>query len=183
MYSRKMMAALVVLLLALGVACSTNRANPRSQKDAVEKALAQAGMKDINVDVDQDKKVVTLKGDVPSEDLKNQAADMAQQASPGWVVANELAVRPVGAEGEAKKIEGNLDDGIENNFKAALVANHLDDAGIKFDAKNGVLTLEGKVKSADIRTQAEKLGASVPNVQQVVNKIEVKGAKEHRGGE
>ena len=41
-------------------------------------------------------------------------------------------------------------------------------------AKNGVLTLKGSVATADERKQAQTIAAGVPNVQQVLNQIEVK---------
>jgi osmotically-inducible protein OsmY len=48
---------------------------------------------------------------------------------------------------------------------------------VKYDVKNGVVTLTGDVGSQAKREQVEKLAASVPNVKQVVNEIEVKGQK------
>ncbi|PYX57997.1 MAG: hypothetical protein DMG73_11635, partial [Acidobacteria bacterium] len=63
---------------------------------------------------------------------------------------------------------------IEKNFKAALVAKGLDKQHIRFDAKNGVLTLKGRVDSPAQRQEAQQVAASVPNVQQVLNEIEVK---------
>src|SRR2546425_5991016 len=86
----------------------------------------------------------------------------------------EVAVRPVGAESESKTISSNLDGGIEKNFKAALVAKGLDKQHIRFDAKNGVLTLKGRVDSPAQRQEAQQVAASVPNVRQVLNEIEVK---------
>jgi len=58
-----------------------------------------------------------------------------------------------------------------------LIANHLDSQHIRYDAKNGVLTLKGDVDNTAQREDAEKLAATVPNVQQVVNELDVKGAK------
>jgi osmotically-inducible protein OsmY len=80
-------------------------------------------------------------------------------------------------EGDAKKIDSNVDSAIEKDFKAVIIANRLEKQHIRFDAKNGVLTLKGDVDTAGQRQQVEKLAASVPNVQQVVNELDVKGAK------
>ena len=87
---------------------------------------------------------------------------------------NEISIRPVGAESDAKSMASDLDDGIEKNYKAALIANHLNKQHIDFNAKNGVLTLKGSVETADERRQAQTAAANVPNVQQVLNQIEVK---------
>ncbi|HEV8523601.1 MAG TPA: BON domain-containing protein [Terriglobales bacterium] len=173
----RLLSVVLVLALAVAVGCSTKQAGTQSVKDNVTKSLEQAGLKQIDVKEDRDKKVITLSGNVESEDEKNRAAEMAKSAAPGWVVANEIGVRPQGVESEAREVSSNLDDAIENNFKAALVANRLDDQHIRYDAKNGVLTLEGDVDTTQQRRMIEKLAASVPNVTQVVNKLEVKRAR------
>jgi osmotically-inducible protein OsmY len=102
---------------------------------------------------------------------------VAKGAAGGWVVANEIGVRPEGVESAANKIDSNVDSAIEKDFKAVLIANRLDDQHIRYDAKNGVLTLKGDVDTAAQRQEAEKLAATVPNVQQVVNELDVKNAK------
>jgi len=70
-------------------------------------------------------------------------------------------------------MESSLDDGIENNFKAVLIAKGLDKQSIRYQAKNGVLTLKGSVKSPTQRQEAQELAKNTPNVQQVVNEIQV----------
>jgi osmotically-inducible protein OsmY len=170
------LAMLVALILGLSVACTKKQNAARVDKDAIEKALDQAGFgRDVKTDIDADKGVVTLNGKVRSPELKDKAAQVVQAAAPGTIVANQISVEPVDQESAAKKIEGNVDDAIDHSYKAALTANHLDDAGIHYKVKNGVLTLEGNVKDPEIRQKAESVGASVPNVSQVVNKIDVKG--------
>jgi len=134
-------------------------------------------MGDVNVDEDRDKGVITLKGDVKSDDEKQRAGQIAQQAAPGAVVANELGVRPEGMESTAKKVESSTDDAIEDHFKAVIAANHWENQHIRFDAKNGVLTLKGDVDTTAQRTKVERAAAAVPGVQQVVNELSVKGKK------
>ena len=68
------------------------------------------------------KGVLTLTGDVETADQKAQAESVAAQAAPGYTIANEIGVRPIGQESQAKAVESNLDDGIESNFKASLKA-------------------------------------------------------------
>jgi osmotically-inducible protein OsmY len=96
------------------------------------------------------------------------------------VISNQIGVRPDGVESSAKKIDANVDDGIEKDFKAVIIANRLENQHIRYDAKKGVLTHKGDVDSRAQRADVEKLAASVPNVQQVVNELDVKGAKKHR---
>jgi osmotically-inducible protein OsmY len=43
--------------------------------------------------------------------------------------------------------------------------------------KSGVVTLSGEVNSEDKRTRTERVAMGVPNVQQVVNDLQVKDQK------
>ena len=83
-------------------------------------------------------------------------------------------MQPVGDESQARSVASNLDDGIESNYKAELISKRLDKQSIHYKAKNGVLTLTGSVQAAQQKSQAELLASKVPNVQQVVDQIEVK---------
>jgi hyperosmotically inducible periplasmic protein len=120
------------------------------------------------------KNTITLGGTVHSDDAKRKAGDVAKSAAGGRVIANEVSVQPVGAESQAKDVASNLDDAIEKDYKAALIGKGLDKQHIRFDAKNGVLVLKGSVKSDAQREQAQLLAQAVPNVQQVLNQIDVK---------
>ena len=48
---------------------------------------------------------------------------------------------------------------------------------IKYSAQNGVITITGDVNSIERRNEIEHLAASVPNVKQVVNELQVKEMK------
>src|SRR6476646_232415 len=151
--------ALVPVLL-IGLACSSQRASQtatsddNSYKDSVKQALQQAELQDVTVDEDRDKNTITLGGKVHSENARMQAGQVAQAAAANRTIANEISVQPVGAESQSKDIASDLDSAIEKNYKAALTAKGLDSEHIRFDAKNGVLTLTGKVKNRSERSQA-----------------------------
>jgi osmotically-inducible protein OsmY len=157
--------------LLLGLACS--RQDKVSYKDDVRKALEQADLTDVTVSEDKDKNTITLGGTLHSDQAKAKAADVAKGAASTRIIANEISVQPVGSESEAKDVASNLDDGIEKNYKAALITSRLDKQHISFKAKNGTLILSGSVQNANERQQAQKLAAGIPNVQQVVNQVEV----------
>jgi osmotically-inducible protein OsmY len=157
----------------MGAACTQSNTR-KSEADAVKQALEQADLKGLNVSDDADKGTVTLTGTLHSDDAKARAGDVAKQAAPDRTIANEISVQPVGDESQAKSVQSNLDDGIENNYKAALVSKRLDKQSIHYDAKNGVLKLTGSVKTSQQKQEAELLASKVPNVQQVVNEIAVK---------
>jgi hyperosmotically inducible protein len=137
--------------------------------------MTQNGLGVVKVSQDRDKGVLTLKGDVESEDQKAQAENIARQAAPGYTIANELGVTPPGTGSQAKEVNSKLDSAIEGNYKAALKEHKdLEDQSISVDAKNGTLVLKGSVKTKAQQQEAVKLAKAVPNVQEVVNEIEVK---------
>lgn len=168
--------SLVFPLLVAGMlsGCSTNQSPDVT--DNIRKSLDQAGFKDVSVSEDRDKGVVTLSGNVPTDTDKQQAESIAKSNAASLVVADQIAVRPPGNESEAKAVDSDLDKAIEKNLDATLVKHRLK-KNVKYDVKNGVVTLTGDVPSQTKREQVEKLVASVPNVKQVVNELEVKGQR------
>ena len=163
---------LALVVLFFGVGCSNE--NNISYRDGVQKALQQADLKDVTVSEDKDKNTITLGGKLHSDDAKAKAAEVAKSAAGTRIIANEISVQPVGSESEARDVASNLDDAIEKNYKAALISSGLEKQHVDFKAKNGVLTLTGRVHNANQRQHAEKLAAGIPNVQQVLNQIEVR---------
>lgn len=163
--------------LALTLAsCSSAPTQSVDVKDSLRRSLDQANLKTVTVAQDRMKGVVTLGGHVAVENEKSQAASIAKSIAGEQVVANEIAVIPPDNAADAKQFNSALDDGIESNLKAALIAKKLHDI-VKFSVKNNVVTLSGEVASQDLRTQTEKIAAEVPNVKQVVNELQVKGQK------
>jgi osmotically-inducible protein OsmY len=172
MKSRSFTLIIAFAVLLIGIACSSQRS--ASYKDSVKTGLEQADLKDVRVSEDMDKNTITLDGTLHSDDSKQKAADVAKTNAGPRIVVNQISVEPVGAESQAKDIASNLDDGIENNYKAALISKGLDKEHIRYDVKNGVLTLTGNVQTTGQRKEAEQLAQAVPNVQQVLNEINIK---------
>ena len=168
----------LLTLLAVGslVGCSGASRKSRDVSDSIRTALDQAGLKDVSVTQDRDKGVVTLGGNVATEDAKAQAESIAKSIATGQVVADEIAVIPPGVESDTKTINSDLDKAIEKNLDAALIQKKLR-KGVEYDVKNGVVTLTGEVNSESKRARVEKVTSSVPNVQQVVNELQVKDQK------
>jgi len=158
------------------VIAGCNKTHP-DEKDAVTNALKNNNLGAVDVSQDRDKGVMTLKGDVASDNDKSQAESLARQAAPDYTVANEIGVRPP-QEANAGSVAANLDSAIEDNFKAAIKAHeNLDDQSIHASAKNGTLKITGSVKTAAQKKEVSTLAKQVPNVQQVVNELEVKPGK------
>ena len=169
---------ILLTLLAIGtvVGCSKFSAKSPDVSDSIRKSLDQAGLKDVSVSQDRDKGIVTLGGQVATDDQKAQAESLAKSFAGTEVVANQIAVIPVGVEKEAKAMNSDLDKGIEKNLDAALIQNKMHD-NVKYSVKSGVVTLTGELNSQDKRARAEKVATGVPNVQQVVNNLQIKNQK------
>lgn len=174
------------LLLAVAVAvgvlvgCSTASTKSPDVSATVRTSLDQAGFKDVSVDQDREKGVVTLSGHVATDADKSQAESIAKSVAGAQVVANQIAVIPPGAENAAKDINSDLDKGIESNLSAALTSAKLH-RSVKYSVKNHVVTLSGEVNSQANRARAEEVASGVPNVQQVVNELQVKEQKATSG--
>src|ERR1700681_1666743 len=168
----------IVALLAVGIlaGCSQTATESPEVSDSIRKSLDQACFKDVTVSQDRDKGVVTLGGQVASEDGRSQAESLAKSLAGAQVVANQIAVIPVGVEKEAKAMNSDLDTGIEKNLDAALIQNKMHD-NVKYEVKNGVVTLSGEVNSQYKRERAEKVATRVLHVKQVVNDLQIKNQK------
>ncbi len=167
----------LLALLGVGtlVGCSAMSKSPDITQ-SLRKSLDQAGLKNVTVSQDREKGVVTLGGHVALDADKAQADSLAAALAGNEVVANQIAVIPAGAEKDAKAIDTDLDKGIEGNLDAALIQAKLV-ASVKYSVKNQVVTLTGDVDSESKRAQSEQIASTVPNVEQVVNELQVKGQK------
>jgi hyperosmotically inducible protein len=179
MNARKLRLSLAMLTLFVGgvlAGCFATATKSPDVSDSIRKSLDQAGFKEVSVSQDRDKGIVTLGGQVASESDKLHAESLAKSLAGAQVVADQIAVIPIGAEREAKAVNSDLDAGIEKNMDAALIQNRLHE-NVKYEVKSGVVTLTGEVNSQSKRDRAESVAARVPNVKQVVNDLQVKNQK------
>ena len=167
---------LAMLVAGILAGCSTTAAKSPDVSDSIRKSLDQAGFKSVSVSQDRDKGVVTLGGQVASENAKLDAESLAKSLAGAQVVADQIAVIPPGGESAARATISDLDTGIEKNLDAALIQNGLH-RNVKYDVKDGVVTLTGEVNSKSVRARAEQIASSVPNVRQVVNELQSKNQK------
>lgn len=168
----------LVALLALGIGagCSATSTKSPDVSSSVRTSLDQAGFKDVSASQDREKGVVTLTGHVRADADKAQAESITQTIAVGQVVSNQIAVVPQGEASEAKAVNSDLDKGIEQNLDAALIEAKLHDT-VKYAVKNHVVTLSGDVGSGADLVRAAQVATAVPNVQQVVNELQVKRQK------
>ena len=179
MNMRKLRLSFAMLALFVGgilAGCFATATKSPDVSDSIRQSLDQAGFKGVSVSQDRDIGIVTLDGQVASEDDKLQAESLAKSLASTQVVADQIAVIPIGAEKEAKAVNSDLDTGIEKNLDAALIQNKLHD-NMKYKLKSGVVTLTGEVSSQSKRDHAESVAPRVPNAKQVVNDLQVKNQK------
>jgi osmotically-inducible protein OsmY len=166
--------ALVVAGTLAGCSTASNRAPEAAS--GIRSSLNQAGLKDVSVSEDRDKGVVTLGGHVAGDGDKRQAESIAKSIAGSEVVSDQIAVIPPGVERDAKKMNSDLDKGIEGNLDAALIQDRLRE-NVSYAVKNQVVTLSGNVNSEAKRARAQAVAAGVPYVQQVVNELQVTAQK------
>jgi hyperosmotically inducible protein len=178
MKSRKILMSILAILNvgAMAAGCSTGSTKSPEVSDRIRKDFDQPNLSDVTVSQDREKGVVTLGGHVGYGADKAQAEAIAKADAAGQVVADEIAVLPPGADSKAKAVNSDLDAAIEKNLDAALIQARFDKS-VKYEVKNGVVTLKGEVNSQAKRARVETIASSVPNVQQVVNELEVKDQK------
>jgi osmotically-inducible protein OsmY len=172
---KSLLTVFTVFVVGFLAGCSTASKSP-DVSASLRKSLDQAGLKSVTITQDRDKGVVVLGGHVPSEGGKSQADSIAKSVSGDQVVSDQILVIPPGAESDTKAMNSDLDKGIANNLDAALIQNALQKS-VKFDVKNGVVTLTGEVGSQPTATHAGTIASAVPNVLQVVNELQVKDQK------
>jgi hyperosmotically inducible periplasmic protein len=173
---RLSVATLTLLAVGTLASCSGTPAKSPDVSDGLRKSLDLAGLKDVSISQDRYKGIVTLGGHVPNDGEKMQAESLAKSLAGTQVVADQIAVLPPGLENEAKAVNSDLDEGIEKNLDAALIQSKLQKT-VKSEVKNGVVTLTGEVNSQNKRARAETVATGVPNVQQVVNNLQIKDQK------
>src|SRR6266568_6692065 len=175
-------AAMGAVLMLGTIGCSNNSApnmgsttSNKLDDSQIKNNLKQANLANVKVDVNNDKKVVTLSGDVKTDAAKQQAEDIARSNASGYVVANEVGVRPDN-DTNAQKVDSNIDDAIKSRWKAMEAENNWGNQHIRTSVKNGVLTLKGDVDTPAQRETVERSAAKIDGVQQVVNELSVKNA-------
>jgi osmotically-inducible protein OsmY len=170
------LSALALFALSAFAGCSGSAEKSPDVSPAVRGALERSGYSDVSVSEDRTNGVVTLGGKVASDSAKLQAESLAKSLAGSQVVADQIAVILQDNAGAAREVNADLDQAIEHNLEAALIESNLK-KDVTEHVKNGVVTLTGQVSSQRSRAEAQSVATEVPNVQQVVNEVQVKGQK------
>jgi len=196
----------IVLLLLIGIVAyavyhrnwQTTEVNGRevrqafaSVEDASQNAITTSKVKtafalskhvsafDVNVDTNDG--IVTLQGRVPSQETRRIAEEIARDTSGVRQVRNQLTVdssakpNPEVAQLGTRVSDLELRTRLEDLFEKEQ---SLKDDKIKTDVRDGVVTLEGDVDSAEERQTAESRAWHIGDVKDVRNNLKVKGHPE-----
>ena len=169
-------ALLLSFVLTIALACTSRPPKAPDVTASIRQSLDQAGLNNVRVSQDRDKNVVTLTGKVTTDNDKTRAESIARSIAGIEVVANEISVMPSGEESTAGRIQSDVDKAIDKNLEAKLLQMN-QSHGVRYNVKNGVVTLKGDVPTQSDRASLEKVASYVPNVKQVVNELEVKNQK------
>ena len=168
------------LIAVIMVLTGCMRSDHPDVKLAVYNSLDQHDLRSVTVSEDREAGVITLSGIVGANDRRQRAEQIAQQAAPGYSIVDRIQVDNAGLQGEVKAATqaARFDSAIEDHFRATLASHRaLKTQNIKFAANNGTLTLKGTVRTAQERREAEDLAKKEPQVQHVVNEIQISGGK------
>ena len=163
------MTRFVVLVALAAVAIGCGR-GPDTEEN-VRKALDQANMQAVQVDVDNNANIVHLKGTVETSADRTRAEEVAAATvGTSGRVLNELTVKGLNDE-----TAGDLDDEIDNVLDRTVDNDPvLKERDIDFRVANGMVTITGEVASADEKTRVEQLAKAAPGVKDVANGLAIK---------
>lgn len=138
----------------------------RIEKSFKHSEVTRSELRETKISVDAEDGVVTLKGDVYSNDQKRLAEDTARSL-PGVVsVVNKLEVKP-----EPKE---SSDDWIALKVRGSLLYHrNVSLADTDVQVMNGVVTLTGTAETAAEKALAAQYASDVKGVKSVDNKITV----------
>jgi hyperosmotically inducible protein len=188
--------ALVLVLVVLGAIYYISRQNSSVQnafhsvKESTQDAAATSRVRtalllskqvspfDIKVETSQGE--VTLRGQVPSEEVKAVAGAIAQDTSGVKQVHNNLGVNPSAERNpETERLGERVADlEIKTLVSDALSKNgEVGEQRVETEVKNRVVTLSGSVETASQKYTAEQVAWQVPGVQGVKDNLSTTNAQ------
>jgi len=162
------LATISAVLLTCAVAFGCGRGE--DTRENVAKALEQANLRNVAVDVDNDSNIVHLKGTVGTMAERTRAEEVATAAvGTSGRVLNELTV-----EGLNSETADDLDDEIQDTLDR-MVDNDpvLRERDINFEVTNGMVTVKGEVRNAREKDQVTQILKAAPGVKDFANALEI----------
>ena len=186
------------ILISAGCSASSKTENQitDSQLEQMVKTRLQAdgsvSRLNLGVDANAEHKAVELTGTAYTERQRTRAVELAQNIVPGVVVNDKIEVKPYevprdlfddemmqDAKADATKAGDKMGEKIDDAWIHTKIVSKLiadsdtPERKINVDVMDAVVTLRGKVPSAEARSEAERISANVEGVSRVVNKLQV----------
>ncbi len=156
----------ILLTGALSLAC----AGGDDTGENVSKALEEANLPHVAVDVDKDSNIVHLKGTVGTMSDRTRAEEVAAAAvgTTGRVL-NELTVEGLNAD-TADDVDARIQDTLDRMVDDDAVLKERD---VNFEVIDGVVTVKGEVRSAQEKNRVTQIVKAVPGVKDFANALEI----------
>lgn len=155
------------LLLLVAAACARGTSDT---EENVRQALEQANLEAVDVQLDQDAKVLYLSGTVETLAERTRAEEVAAAAvGTSGRVLNDLTVERLdqaGGDDPDAEITASIDEALDSDpvFKTRDVT---------VDVENGVAVLTGEVRTTNEQFRAAEIIRAIPGVKGVTNTLEV----------
>ena len=139
-------------------------------KENVSKALEQANLRNVAVDVDKDANIVHLKGTVGTMSDRTRAEEVAAAAvGTSGRVLNELTVEGLNTD-TADDLDEEIEDALDRMDDNDPVLRERD---VNFDVVNGAVTVHGEVRNAKEKNQVTEILKAAPGVKDFANALEI----------
>ncbi|HEY0970267.1 MAG TPA: BON domain-containing protein [Gemmatimonadales bacterium] len=141
-------------------------------EDRIERALrADATLAAFELDADDERGRIVLEGVVETDAQKTRAAEIATSTAPGIPIDNQLRVDAAAARRQAAHAAADeADDRVEDALEADPTLREFD---LDVDDEDGRLVLEGTVRTAAQRSQAEEIARRLAPGIPIDNRIRV----------
>lgn len=157
----------VLFVCALVAACGGRP----DTKENVQKALQQANIDNVAVDVDDDENIVHLKGTVDTMSDRTRAEEVANAAvGTSGRVLNELTVVGLNTD-TADDLDGQIQDTLDRMIDNDPVLKERD---VNFEVHNGAVTVKGEVRSAEEKNRVGQIVKTAPGVKDFANALEIR---------
>ena len=163
---RSMLLASMALVL-LAMACDRGP----DTEDTVRKALDQANMNAVEVDVDREANIVHLQGTVGTMADRTRANEIATAVvGTSGRVLNELTVEGLTSR-SADDFDGQIIDRVDEMLDNDPVLRERD---VNIQVTNGMVAITGEVRTADEKNTVEQLVKAAPGVKDVANGLQIR---------
>ena len=137
----------------------------------LRKALDQANMQEVAVKVDGESSIVHLMGTVGSMAVRSRAQEVADAVvGTSGRVLNELTVKGLN-DTTADDLDGQIRRGLDKMIDNDPTLNQRD---VNFEVANGMVTVNGEVRTVDEKNRVGEMTKAAPGVKDVANGLQIK---------